>query len=74
MTSPVTALPLRLLDVRVLRSVRLSPSFLRITFGGTDLAEVNCGGRDQRVTLFFPHRHQDVAVLPENRDGDWFLR
>jgi NADPH-dependent ferric siderophore reductase len=72
MTSAIAALPFRFFDLRVLRSTRLSPSFLRITFGGADLAEVNCGGRDQRVKLFFPHQHQDVPVLPENRDGDWF--
>jgi NADPH-dependent ferric siderophore reductase len=74
MTSAIAALPFRFFDLRVLRSTRLSPSFLRITFGGADLAEVNCGGRDQRVKLFFPHQHQDVPVLPENRDGDWFTR
>lgn len=74
MTSAIAALPFRFFDLRVLRSTRLSPSFLRITFGGADLAEVNCGGRDQRVKVFFPHQHQDVPVLPENRDGDWFTR
>jgi NADPH-dependent ferric siderophore reductase len=72
MTTGIIALPFRLFALRVLRSTRLSPSFLRITFGGADLADVICGGRDQRVKVFFPHPHQSVPVLPENRDGDWF--
>lgn len=72
MTAATTAIPFRFLDLRVLRTTRLAPSFVRITLGGTDLAEVSCGGRDQRVKLFFPHPHQEVPVLPADRDGDWF--
>ena len=74
MTAAIAALPFRFFDLRVLRRNRISPSFLRITFGGADLTEVNSGGRDQRVKLFLPHPHQDVPVLPEDRDGDWFTR
>jgi NADPH-dependent ferric siderophore reductase len=40
----------------------------------TAIAEVRCGGRDQRVKLFFPHPHQDAPVLPEGGDGDWFAQ
>lgn len=73
-TPAIAALPFRFFDLRVLRSIRLSPSFRRVTFGGADLAEANCGGRDQRVKLFFPQPHQNAPVLPDNRDGDWFAR
>jgi NADPH-dependent ferric siderophore reductase len=72
MTAATTAIPFRFLDLHVLRINRLAPSFVRITFGGTDLAATGCGGRDQRVKLFFPHPHQEVPVLPADRDGDWF--
>ncbi|HEX4221661.1 MAG TPA: siderophore-interacting protein [Pseudonocardiaceae bacterium] len=72
MTTGITALPFRIFDLRVLRVARLSPSFIRITFGGADVADVRCGGRDQRVKLFLPHPGQDTPVLPDDRDGDWF--
>ena len=74
MTAAIAAIPFRFFDLRVLRTAQLSPSFLRITFGGANLAEVICGGRDQRVKLFFPRPEQDVPVLPEDNDGDWFGR
>ncbi|HJP73248.1 MAG TPA: siderophore-interacting protein [Pseudonocardiaceae bacterium] len=72
MTAATTAIPFRFLDLHVLRTARLAPSFMRITLGGTDLARASCGGRDQRVKLFFPHPHQEAPVLPPDRDGDWF--
>lgn len=74
MTTGITALPFRIFDARVQRVARLGPSFIRITFGGADLVKVRCGGRDQRVKLFFPHPDQDAPVLPDDRDGGWFGR
>jgi NADPH-dependent ferric siderophore reductase len=74
MTAAIAAIPFRFFDLRVLRTAQLSPSFLRITFGGANLAEVICGGRDQRVKLFFPRPELDVPVLPEDNGGDWFGR
>ncbi|HEX3785609.1 MAG TPA: siderophore-interacting protein [Pseudonocardiaceae bacterium] len=72
MTTALTAIPFRFFDLHVLRAKQLCPSFVRVTFGGESLAEVTCGGRDQRVKLFFPHRYQETPVLPADRDGDWF--
>lgn len=86
MTTPAD--PYAFFDVHVLRSERLGPSMVRITFGGTCLdrpAENDSpengsaghrfitGGRDQRFKLFLPHPHQDAPVMPENSAGDsWF--
>ncbi|MFA1547350.1 siderophore-interacting protein [Actinomadura chokoriensis] len=65
--------PYAFFDVRVLRSERLGPSMVRITFGGASLDGFATGGRDQRFKLFLPHPHQDAPVMPENGDGDtWF--
>ncbi|WP_433468307.1 siderophore-interacting protein [Spirillospora sp. CA-128828] len=69
MTTP--AHPYAFFDLHVLRSERLGPSMVRITFGGA--AGFGTGGRDQRFKLFLPHPHQDAPVMPENSDGDtWF--
>ncbi|NKZ05668.1 siderophore-interacting protein [Actinomadura latina] len=71
MTTP--AHPYAFFDVHVLRSERLGPSMVRITFGGTSLDGFATGGRDQRFKVFLPHPHQDAPVMPENNDGaTWF--
>lgn len=49
--APATA-PFRFFDVHVIRTRRLSPSVVRVTFGGERLAELASGGRDQRFKLF----------------------
>ncbi|MEV4137609.1 siderophore-interacting protein [Dactylosporangium sp. NPDC049742] len=57
-------------DVTVLRKELLSPSAVRLVFGGADLAAFASGGRDQRFKLFLPRPHQRVAVVP--RGEDWY--
>jgi NADPH-dependent ferric siderophore reductase len=74
MTAAIAASPFRFFDLRVKRTTRLGPSLMRVTFGGPELADVTCGGRDQRVKLFFPHPHQELPVMPADRDADWFGR
>ncbi|MFI5804294.1 siderophore-interacting protein [Streptomyces sp. NPDC051561] len=69
--------PFRLFALEVLRTHRLSPSLLRVTFGGDrrageDLAGFASGGRDQSLSLFLPHPGQDAPVLPPVTDPDWF--
>ncbi|MFB4308016.1 siderophore-interacting protein [Actinomadura sp. GTD37] len=65
--------PYAFFDLHVLRSERLGPSMVRVTFGGTALDGFATAGRDQRFKLFLPHPHQDAPVMPENSDGDtWF--
>ncbi|MEW9519213.1 siderophore-interacting protein [Streptomyces tubercidicus] len=68
--APATA-PFRFFDVHVLRTRRLSPSVLRVTFGGERLAELASGGRDQRFKLFLPQPHQDRPVFHDTGDG-WY--
>ncbi len=67
--------PFRLFQLRVLRTERLSPSLLRVTFGGhgeQGLDGLACGGRDQSLSLFLPHPGQDEPALPPESDPDWF--
>ncbi|UKY49362.1 siderophore-interacting protein [Streptomyces inhibens] len=68
--APATA-PFRFFDVHVVRSRRLSPSMVRITFGGERLDELASGGRDQRFKLFLPQPHQDRPVFDDTGDG-WY--
>ncbi|POX36594.1 NADPH-dependent ferric siderophore reductase [Streptomyces sp. Ru73] len=68
--APATA-PFRFFDLSVVRTRRLGPSMVRITFGGARLAELLTGGRDQRVKLFFPQPHQTVPVFDDQGDG-WY--
>jgi NADPH-dependent ferric siderophore reductase len=78
--SDQTVIPFRLFGLKVLRTHRLSPSLLRVTFvgdegeegGGEALAGFTSGGRDQSLSLFLPHPGQDAPVLPPETDPDWF--
>ncbi|MCX3058818.1 siderophore-interacting protein [Streptomyces beihaiensis] len=67
--SPTSA-PFRFFDLRVVRTRRLGPSLLRVTFTGPDLADLHGGGRDQSLSLFLPRPGQDAPVLPPIRQGD----
>jgi NADPH-dependent ferric siderophore reductase len=67
----VTA-PFRFFDAHVVRAERVSPSMVRITFGGEGLDGFLSGGRDQRIKLFLPHSHQDAPVVA--RGEDWYER
>ncbi|SNR69501.1 siderophore-interacting protein [Actinomadura mexicana] len=65
--------PYAFFDLHVLRSERLGPSMVRITFGGESVDGFVTGGRDQRFKVFLPHPHQDAPVMPRGSDGDtWF--
>lgn len=57
---------------RVVRTERLSPTLLRVVFGGEELAAVVSGGRDQRFKLFLPQPGQSTPVLPEPLGLDWY--
>lgn len=71
--SPSVAVsPYLLARVAVTRVQQLSPSFIRITFGGDDLAEFGPRDRvlDQRIKLIFP---SPGATLPEFiLDAEWY--
>lgn len=67
-------LPFEFFDVRVLRTRLVSPSMMRVTFGGDRLAECSCGGRDQRIKLFLPQPGQDAPLVPTDAGEEWFTR
>jgi NADPH-dependent ferric siderophore reductase len=58
-----------LFRVEVVRTERISPHMLRVTFGG-DLAECVTAGYDQRIKLFFPLAGQTDPVVPEG--PNWY--
>ncbi|MFJ7265701.1 siderophore-interacting protein [Streptomyces sp. NPDC099050] len=64
--------PFPFFDLRVLRTHRISPSMLRITFGGDSLKGFESGGYDQSLSLFLPHPHQRVPVVPVEEGENWF--
>lgn len=73
-TAARPALPWEFFHPRVVRTRRLSPTLVRITLGGPELARVVSGGRDQRFKLFLPRPGQDVPVLPDVLDERWYAR
>ena len=59
-------------EAEVVRTLRLGPTMLRVTFGGGRLTGFASGGRDQSFSLFLPHPGQDAPVLPVEAGEDWF--
>ncbi|GAA3303685.1 hypothetical protein GCM10020295_52900 [Streptomyces cinereospinus] len=71
MTTAVAA-PFRFFSLQVVRTRRLGPSLVRITFAGPDLGAFHSLGRDQSLSLFLPHPGQPEPVVPvELGDGWW---
>ncbi|WP_328981835.1 siderophore-interacting protein [Streptomyces mirabilis] len=71
MTTAVAA-PFRFFSLQVVRTRRLGPSLVRITFAGADLAGFASHGRDQSLSLFLPHPGQTEPAVPyELGDGWW---
>src|SRR5688500_13750089 len=62
----------RFFRVQVLRSHRLSPSFVRITLTGDDLAAFAPCGFDQRVKVVLPL--PDGTFTPLGDDDAWYGR
>ncbi|GHH83135.1 siderophore-interacting protein [Streptomyces sulfonofaciens] len=71
MTTAVAA-PFRFFALHVLRTRRLGPSMVRITFGGADLSAFASGGRDQSLSLFLPHPGQPAPVVPVAAGEGWW--
>ncbi|MGW3506356.1 siderophore-interacting protein [Streptomyces sp. NPDC000994] len=63
MTTAVAA-PFRFFSLQVVRTRRLGPSLVRVTFAGPDLHAFHSGGRDQSLSLFLPHPGQYEPVVP----------
>jgi len=71
MTTAVAA-PFRFFSLQVVRTRRLGPSLVRVTFTGEDLRHFFSHGRDQSLSLFVPHPGQAAPVVPiELGDGWW---
>ncbi|MFF1741278.1 siderophore-interacting protein [Streptomyces mirabilis] len=71
MTTAIAA-PFRFFSLQVVRTRRLSPSLVRITFAGADLVAFASHGRDQSLSLFLPHPGQTEPAVPyELGDGWW---
>ncbi|MCF3133133.1 siderophore-interacting protein [Streptomyces olivochromogenes] len=71
MTTAVAA-PFRFFSLQVVRTRRLGPSLVRVTFAGPDLYAFHSRGRDQSLSLFLPHPGQTEPVVPiELGDGWW---
>jgi NADPH-dependent ferric siderophore reductase len=71
MTTAVAA-PFRFFTLRVVRTRRLGPSLVRVTFGGPDLRDFHSDGRDQSLSLFLPHPGQDEPAVPIELGDDWW--
>ncbi|MDV7222413.1 siderophore-interacting protein [Streptomyces prunicolor] len=71
MTTAVAA-PFRFFSLHVVRTERLGPSLVRVTFAGDDLAYFFSDGCDQSLSLFLPQPGQlEPAVPYELGDGWW---
>ncbi|NLU69089.1 siderophore-interacting protein [Streptomyces sp. HNM0574] len=70
--APAPAVPFQFFDLHVVRTRRLGPTMLRITFGGEGLRDFTSGGRDQRFKLFLPHPGQEAPVVPTEAGTEWF--
>ncbi|WP_326582604.1 siderophore-interacting protein [Streptomyces sp. NBC_00487] len=71
MTTAVAA-PFRFFALQVVRTRRLGPSLVRVSFAGDDLRFFRSDGRDQSLSLFLPQPGQDVPAVPyELGDGWW---
>ncbi|MGW0879441.1 siderophore-interacting protein [Streptomyces sp. NPDC002671] len=71
MTTAVAA-PFRFFSLQVVRTRRLGPSLVRVTFTGADLHAFHSDGRDQSLSLFLPHPGQTEPVVPLDRGEDWW--
>ncbi|WP_405972202.1 siderophore-interacting protein [Streptomyces sp. NBC_00988] len=71
MTTAVAA-PFRFFSLQVVRTERLGPSLVRVTFAGDDLAFFFSDGCDQSLSLFLPQPGQIEPAVPyELGDGWW---
>ncbi|ROL65829.1 NADPH-dependent ferric siderophore reductase [Pseudomonas chlororaphis] len=59
----------RLVNVQLQQRIDLSPSLVRLVFGGEDLAHVRTLAPDQRIKLLFPGADGSPSALPN--EGDW---
>jgi NADPH-dependent ferric siderophore reductase len=66
------AAPYRFFSLQVVRTRRLGPSLVRVTFAGDDLHAFRSDGRDQSLSLFLPHPGQPEPVVPLDLGDRWW--
>ncbi|MFG2477236.1 siderophore-interacting protein [Streptomyces fagopyri] len=71
MTTAVAA-PFRFFSLQVVRTRRLGPSLVRVSFAGPDLDAFASDGRDQSLSLFLPHPGQTDPAVPFELGDDWW--
>jgi NADPH-dependent ferric siderophore reductase len=65
------AAPFRFFTLQVIRTRRLSPSLVRVTFTGPDLHAFASNGQDQSLSLFLPRPGQQTPVMPMEYGDGW---
>ncbi|MFD0315182.1 siderophore-interacting protein [Streptomyces flavalbus] len=70
--STAVAAPFRFFSLQVVRTRRLGPSLVRITFAGPELRDFHSDGLDQSLSLFLPHPGQDEPVVPVEEGDEWW--
>ncbi|KUO20165.1 siderophore-interacting protein [Streptomyces dysideae] len=67
------AAPFRFFALQVVRTRRLGPSLVRVTYAGDELRDFHSDGCDQSLSLFLPHPGQAAPVVPVElgEDGWW---
>ncbi|MFE3030258.1 siderophore-interacting protein [Streptomyces canus] len=71
MTTAVAA-PFRFFSLQAVRTRRLGPSLVRVTFTGDDLSAFHSHGHDQSLSLFLPAEGRTEPGVPvELGDGWW---
>ncbi|WEO97265.1 siderophore-interacting protein [Streptomyces sp. FXJ1.172] len=71
MTTAVAA-PYRFFSLQVVRTRRLGPSLVRVTFTGDDLCAFQSLGNDQSLSLFLPHPGQREPAVPLDLGDGWW--
>ncbi|MEU6093393.1 siderophore-interacting protein [Streptomyces sp. NPDC047079] len=71
MTTAVAA-PFRFFSLQVVRTRRVGPSVVRVTFAGDDLRAFHSHGRDQSLSLFLPHPGQSEPAVPIELGEAWW--
>jgi NADPH-dependent ferric siderophore reductase len=64
----------KLTTLEVVRRERISPSFVRVTLGGGDIASFTPMGFDQWFRLFLPVSESSLSRLPQKLDTIAYLR
>ncbi|MGW5093467.1 siderophore-interacting protein [Streptomyces nodosus] len=71
MTTAVAA-PFRFFSLQVVRTRRLGPSVVRVSFAGDDLRAFHSDGHDQSLSLFLPHPGQSEPAVPVELGDAWW--